>query len=72
MTMEKPPTTLGENQFESFLFLENVFTEKGNIQEKFQQTMYRLISFSVLASTSENVPNQQNSENRNLLQSELP
>ena len=49
MTLEKPPTTLGENQFESsFLFLENVFYNDRNIQQKkiSKQTL-QLISFSV-------------------------
>ena len=69
MTLEKPPTTLGENQFESsFLFLENAFTERWNIQKKFQQINYRVIWFSVLTSALENVPEQQNTQNKNLLQ----
>ena len=39
LTLEKPPTTLGENQFESsFLFLENAFYSEINIQQKNQQT----------------------------------
>ena len=37
MTLEKPPTTLGENQFESSLFLINAFTVRQNLQQKFQQ-----------------------------------
>ena len=49
MTLEKPPTTLGENQFESsFLFLENAFYSERNIQQKFSKQTLQLISFSVL------------------------
>ena len=69
MTLEEPPTTLGENQFESSsLFLENAFTEKWNIQEKFQQIKYRLILFSVLASALENMSEQQKTQNIIFLQ----
>ena len=49
MTLEKPPTTLGENQFESsFLFLENAFYSERNIQQKISKQTLQLISFSVL------------------------
>ena len=38
VTLEKPPTTLGENQFESSsLFLKNVFLQQENFSEKLQQ-----------------------------------
>ena len=48
MTLEKPPTTLGENQFESSLFLENAFYSERNIQRKISKQTLQLISFSVL------------------------
>ena len=38
VTLEKPPTTLGENQFESSsLFLKNVFLQQENFSKKLQQ-----------------------------------
>ena len=51
MTLKKPPTTLGENQFESFsLFSEYcLYSETEKHSKKFQQPNYRLISISVLA-----------------------
>ena len=57
MTLEKPPTTLGENQFESsFLFLENAFYSERNIQQKNQQAnFYNLSRFPCLTTASENV-----------------
>ena len=45
VTLEKPPTTLGENQFESSsLFLKNVFYSKRNIQQKSASKLLQLIS----------------------------
>ena len=44
VTLEKPPTTLGENQFESsFLFLKMLFTVR-NIQQKNQQANFYNLS----------------------------
>ena len=41
VTLEKPPTTLGENQFESSsLFLENVFLQQENFSKKLQQNNF--------------------------------
>ena len=43
VTLEKPPTTLGENQFESSsLFLKNVFLQ----QENFSKNYSKIIFFS--------------------------
>lgn len=41
VTLEKPPTTLGENQFESSsLFLKNVFLQQENFSKKLQQNNF--------------------------------
>ena len=41
VTLEKPPTTLGENQFESSsLFLKNVFLQQENFSKKLQQNVF--------------------------------
>ena len=41
VTLEKPPTTLGENQFESSsLFLKNVFLQQENFSKKLQQNKF--------------------------------
>jgi hypothetical protein len=58
VTLEKPPTTLGENQFESSsLFLKNVFLQQENFSKIFfffskqtypfsaQRTTWKLLSF---------------------------
>ena len=45
VTLEKPPTTLGEKQFESSsLFLKNVFLQQENIQQKSASKLLQLIS----------------------------
>ena len=56
VTLEKPPTTLGENQFESsFLFLKNAFYSERNIQKNQQVNLYNLSRFPCLTTASENV-----------------
>ena len=56
VTLEKPPTTLGENQFESsFLFLKNAFYSERNIQKNQQVNFYILSRFPCLTTASENV-----------------
>ena len=56
VTLEKPPTNLGENQFESsFLFLKNTFYSERNIQKNQQVNFYNLSRFPCLTTTSENV-----------------
>ena len=56
VTLEKPPTTLGENQFESsFLFLKNAFYSERNIQKNQQVNFYNLSRFPCLTTASENV-----------------
>jgi len=41
VTLEKPPTTLGENQFESSsLFLKKSFLQQENIQQKLKQNNF--------------------------------
>ena len=57
MTLEKPPTTLGENQFESSsLFLKiSFYSEK--FSAKNQQTNLQLISFPMLHSKLEIIAN---------------
>jgi hypothetical protein len=41
VTLEKPPTTLGENQFESSsLFLKNVFLQQENFSKNYSKIYY--------------------------------
>ena len=55
VTLEKPPTTLGENQFESSsLFLKNVFLQQENFSKKLQQNNFfskQTYSFSAQRTT---------------------
>ena len=56
MTLEKPPTTLGENQFESsFLFLENAFYSEKYSAKNQQTDFYNLSHFTCLTTASESV-----------------
>jgi len=58
VTLEKPPTTLGENQFESsFLFLENAFYSERNIQQKkiSKQTFTTYLIFRASQPTGKNL-----------------
>ena len=52
VTLENPPTTLGENQFESSLFLKNVFYTERNIQKNQQVNFYNLSRFLCLTTAS--------------------
>ena len=57
VTLEKPPTTLGENQFESsYLFLKNVFLQQENIQQKSASNFLQLISALLKLSIAEKLP----------------
>src|ERR1700722_13094037 len=51
VTLEKPPTTLGENQFESSsLFLKNVFLQQENFSKNFSKIIFsasKLIRFQL-------------------------
>jgi hypothetical protein len=41
VTLEKPPTTLGENQFESSsLFLKNVFLQQENFSKNYSKIIF--------------------------------
>ena len=69
MTLEKPPTTLGENQSESFslFFWKNAFySETWKTQKKFQQPIYRLISISVLAHRLRNCAKSETTEKQKI------
>jgi len=60
VTLEKPTTTLGENQFESsFLFLENAFYSERNIQQKKNQqaNFYNLSRFLCLTANWKKLAN---------------
>ena len=53
VTLEKPPTTLGENQFESSsLFMKNVFLQQENFSKKLQQNdFFQQANLSVFSPT---------------------
>ena len=53
VTLEKPPTTLGENQFESSsLFMKNVFLQQENFSKKLQRNdFFQQANLSVFSPT---------------------
>ena len=69
MTLEKPPTTLGENQFENFSFIFRIllFTVKQEKLRKNSSNQFTDLSrFPCLHTASEIVPNQRQQKTENL------